>query len=49
MYDWYTILTDFGKIFLAAVIGGAIGFERESHGLPRVAVLHTSIACMARR
>jgi putative Mg2+ transporter-C (MgtC) family protein len=32
MYDWYTILTDFGKIFLAAVIGGAIGFERESHG-----------------
>jgi putative Mg2+ transporter-C (MgtC) family protein len=32
MYDWYTILTDFGKLFLAAVIGGAIGFERESHG-----------------
>ena len=32
MYDWYTILTDFGKIFLAAVIGGVIGFERESHG-----------------
>jgi putative Mg2+ transporter-C (MgtC) family protein len=32
MYDWYTILTDFGKLFLAAIIGGAIGFERESHG-----------------
>ena len=32
MFDWYTILTDFGKIFLAAVIGGVIGFERESHG-----------------
>lgn len=32
MSDWYTILTDFGKLFLAAVVGGAIGFERESHG-----------------
>ncbi len=32
MYDWYAILTDLGKLFLAAVIGGAIGFERESHG-----------------
>ena len=32
MYDWHTILTDSGKLFLAAVIGGAIGFERETHG-----------------
>ena len=32
MYDWYPILSDFGKLLLAAVIGGAIGFERESHG-----------------
>jgi putative Mg2+ transporter-C (MgtC) family protein len=32
MYDWYTVLSDFGKLFLAAIIGGAIGFERESHG-----------------
>jgi len=32
MYDWYTILSDFGKLLLAAVLGGAIGFERESHG-----------------
>ena len=32
MYDWYTILPDFGKLLLAAVLGGAIGFERESHG-----------------
>lgn len=32
MYDSYTILSDFGKLLLAAVLGGAIGFERESHG-----------------
>jgi putative Mg2+ transporter-C (MgtC) family protein len=32
MYDWNTILLDFGKILLAAFVGGAIGFERESHG-----------------
>jgi putative Mg2+ transporter-C (MgtC) family protein len=32
MSDWYTILLDFGKLLLAAVLGGAIGFERESHG-----------------
>jgi putative Mg2+ transporter-C (MgtC) family protein len=32
MFDWYTVLFDFGKLFLAALIGGAIGFERESHG-----------------
>ena len=32
MYDWYPILSDFGKLLLAAVLGGAIGFERESHG-----------------
>ncbi len=27
-----TIIVDIGKLILAAVIGGAIGFERESHG-----------------
>jgi putative Mg2+ transporter-C (MgtC) family protein len=32
MYDWNAILLDFGKLLLAAFIGGAIGFERESHG-----------------
>jgi putative Mg2+ transporter-C (MgtC) family protein len=32
MYDWHAILLDFGKLLLAAFIGGAIGFERESHG-----------------
>jgi uncharacterized membrane protein YhiD involved in acid resistance len=32
MYEWYAVLSDFGKLLLAAVIGGAIGFERESHG-----------------
>jgi putative Mg2+ transporter-C (MgtC) family protein len=32
MYDWNTILLDFGKLLLAAFVGGAIGFERESHG-----------------
>jgi len=32
MYDWNIIVSDFGKLLLAAVIGGAIGFERESHG-----------------
>jgi putative Mg2+ transporter-C (MgtC) family protein len=32
MNDWYGIFYDFGKLLLAAFIGGAIGFERESHG-----------------
>src|SRR4030066_1904225 len=32
MYDLHAILLDFGKLLLAAFIGGAIGFERESHG-----------------
>ena len=32
MYGWNTILSDFGKLILAAFIGGAIGFEREPHG-----------------
>jgi len=27
-----TIISDIGKLLLAAAIGGAIGFERESHG-----------------
>ncbi len=25
-------LTELGKLILAAILGGAIGFERESHG-----------------
>jgi putative Mg2+ transporter-C (MgtC) family protein len=32
MYDWYSIFSDFGKILLAAILGGSIGFEREAHG-----------------
>ncbi len=27
-----TITYDVGKLLLAAVVGGAIGFEREAHG-----------------
>jgi putative Mg2+ transporter-C (MgtC) family protein len=30
--DWQHIGLDLGKILLAAILGGAIGFERESHG-----------------
>ncbi len=30
--DFNIALTEFGKLFLAAILGGAIGFERESHG-----------------
>ncbi len=32
MLDFNTILSESGKLILAAVLGGAIGFEREFHG-----------------
>jgi putative Mg2+ transporter-C (MgtC) family protein len=32
MFDWYASLVWVGKLLLAAVLGGAIGFERETHG-----------------
>lgn len=30
--DWHEIVLEFGRLLLAAILGGAIGFERESHG-----------------
>ncbi len=30
--DMQMIMTDFGKLLIAAGVGGAIGFEREAHG-----------------
>jgi putative Mg2+ transporter-C (MgtC) family protein len=30
--DWQNLAIELGKILLSAVLGGAIGFERESHG-----------------
>ncbi len=32
MFDFHGILLDIGKLVLAAALGGAVGFERESHG-----------------
>lgn len=32
MIDWHDSLEWFGKLLLAAALGGSIGFERESHG-----------------
>ena len=32
MIDFHGILLDIGKLVLAAFLGGAVGFERESHG-----------------
>jgi len=32
MFDWQESLVWLGKLLLAALLGGAIGFERESHG-----------------
>jgi len=32
MIDWQIAFTESGKLILAALLGGAIGFERESHG-----------------
>ena len=32
MFDFNETLTQFVKLIIAALLGGAIGFERESHG-----------------
>jgi putative Mg2+ transporter-C (MgtC) family protein len=32
MWDWQFLLESGGKLALAAVVGGAVGFEREAHG-----------------
>jgi putative Mg2+ transporter-C (MgtC) family protein len=32
MWDWQHVYWDLTKLVIAAVIGGAIGFEREAHG-----------------
>src|SRR5512135_2189749 len=41
MWDWQHIYWDLTKLLIAAVIGGAIGFEREAHG--QAAGLRTNI------
>ncbi len=32
MWDWQHVSGDLAKLIVAAVVGGAIGFEREAHG-----------------
>jgi putative Mg2+ transporter-C (MgtC) family protein len=32
MFDWQHITWELGRLVLAALVGGAIGFERETHG-----------------
>ncbi len=32
MWDWQHVTWDLAKLLIAALIGGAIGFEREAHG-----------------
>jgi putative Mg2+ transporter-C (MgtC) family protein len=32
VYDWHGMFSDLGKLLLAALLGGLIGFERESSG-----------------
>ncbi len=49
MSDWHESLLWFGKLLLAAVLGGAIGFERESHGQAaglRTNVLVATASCL---
>jgi len=41
MWDWQFLLGSLGKLALAALIGGAVGFEREAHG--QAAGLRTNI------
>jgi len=41
MWDWHYLLVSLGKLALAAVVGGTIGFEREAHG--QAAGLRTNI------
>lgn len=49
MLYWHDSLEWLGKLFLAAVLGGSIGFERESHGQSagfRTNILVTVGACL---
>ncbi len=41
MWEWQQVSWELSKLFYAALIGGAIGFERESHG--QAAGLRTNI------
>lgn len=41
MFDWHESVIWLGKLFLAALLGGAVGFEREVHG--QVAGLRTNL------
>ena len=41
MWEWHYFLASLGKLALAAVLGGAVGFEREAHG--QAAGLRTNI------
>lgn len=41
MWEWHYLLASLGKLALAAVLGGAVGFEREAHG--QAAGLRTNI------
>lgn len=41
MWDWHYLLASLGKLALAALVGGTIGFEREAHG--QAAGLRTNI------
>jgi putative Mg2+ transporter-C (MgtC) family protein len=41
MWEWHYLLETLGKLALAAVVGGAVGFEREAHG--QAAGLRTNI------
>lgn len=41
MWDWSFLLASLGKLALAALLGGAVGFERETHG--QAAGLRTNI------
>jgi putative Mg2+ transporter-C (MgtC) family protein len=41
MWEWHFLLATLGKLALAALIGGAVGFEREAHG--QAAGLRTNI------
>ncbi|MFP3868586.1 MAG: MgtC/SapB family protein [Desulfobacteraceae bacterium] len=41
MWDWQLLLCNLQKLLIAALIGGCIGFERESHG--QAAGLRTNI------
>jgi len=49
MWDWQHVSWDLAKLLIAAVLGGAIGFEREAHGQAaglRTYILVTVGACL---